>query len=519
MRILLKYRQTAVLLLCVLGAGAVSLMMGKDVNWDLKNYHYYNAYSLVKGRLGWDIGPAQIQGYFNPIGDLPFYFLVEFVKSPRAIAVLMSLWSAVGAFFLVRIAALIFPPGMADRGFGIAAAAAIGLTGVIGIAMVGSTMNEWQSSALVMASLYLVLRTSSDPGGASLRPVAIAGLLAGVAVGLKLTFGAFALGLLAASAVHVSRREGLRRVIACGSFLFAGFLISYGPWAVTLWREFGNPFFPLFNAWFQSPYWEPVNFMDRNYGPRSALQAVLFPLLVNDNYRLTTELDFSDYRLAALYSLSIACLARLAWRRTPSWPSSLVLVAAGAFALVSYLAWLKVFGIYRYLLPLEILSGPLIAACVMSLVSNSWARRITLVAVAALLVVTVQRPDWGRLPFGNRYFETSAPALPADSLVIMGRHEPMSYAIAFFRPDARFVAPSNLLLDFGQSNLLARRVKELIATHPGPLYSLDFAIHHVRTDADLARSGLRRDAASCLPVISTLDESAMRLCRVERMAK
>ena len=34
-----------------------------------------------------------------------------------------------------------------------------------------------------------------------------------------------------------------------------------GPWFLVLWREFGNPVFPLMNAWFESPHAPAVNMM------------------------------------------------------------------------------------------------------------------------------------------------------------------------------------------------------------------------------------------------------------------
>lgn len=49
--------------------GLVSVFLGKDFNWDLRNYHYDNAYSFLANRLGFYISPAQLQTFFNPILD------------------------------------------------------------------------------------------------------------------------------------------------------------------------------------------------------------------------------------------------------------------------------------------------------------------------------------------------------------------------------------------------------------------------------------------------------------------
>jgi hypothetical protein len=68
-------------LMFVLGfavCGAASVLMGQDNNWDLRNYHYYNPFAFVTGRIGYDFAPAQRQSYLNPLLDLPFYFDWEF---------------------------------------------------------------------------------------------------------------------------------------------------------------------------------------------------------------------------------------------------------------------------------------------------------------------------------------------------------------------------------------------------------------------------------------------------------
>ena len=38
-------------LLGVAGFGALSVLVGQDNSWDLRNYHYYNPWALLRGRL------------------------------------------------------------------------------------------------------------------------------------------------------------------------------------------------------------------------------------------------------------------------------------------------------------------------------------------------------------------------------------------------------------------------------------------------------------------------------------
>ena len=57
-------------------AGLLGVVLGQDVNWDLRNYHWYNAYAFLNGRYdGGDFMPSQTQFFFNPLLDVPFYLL------------------------------------------------------------------------------------------------------------------------------------------------------------------------------------------------------------------------------------------------------------------------------------------------------------------------------------------------------------------------------------------------------------------------------------------------------------
>ena len=500
---------------CLAAAGLRSVQSRLDVNWDLKNYHFYNAYAFLNGRLGWDIAPAQLQTYYNPLLDLPFYYLVAAIPSPRIIAFVMGATTGVAAFALLRMLSVVFPRGEAqDRWLWIALAFAVGVTGSMGLSVIGATMNEWPPAMMLMVSLSIIIASIARNGNPTLPAIGIAGLVTGIAVGLKLTYGVFGIALIVAAAASGTFRERVRRVLAIGCFLLAGFVLSYGLWGAMLYEHFANPFFPHFNAIFMSPWWEPVNYFDRNYGPRDAFQAAFFPLILARDYKLVSEVSFRDWRLGVLFLLSIlAAIKYFALGRrdnlAPAWRFLAV------FTLASYLIWLKLFGIYRYLVPLEMLSGPLIVGCALYLVPGRNLRRVAIVILAILLIGTTRQASWGRLDFRGAYFDVSVPDVAPRSLVIVGAYEPLSYAIPFFRPDTRFVSPSNNFLHFSQDNLLARQVRDVIARHPGPIYTMDFRGQD-RVKAALDHYGLARDLASCLPIRSYLDDSAMRLCRVHR---
>ena len=120
---------------------------------------------------------------------------------PRLIAFVLAVPAGVAAFFLGKIILLLFPgEASATRATLRTAAFAIGVTGAIGWAVLGTTMNEWPIAALTLAALFIVVRaiaaTSWAPVAA--RSLMAAGFIAGLASGLKLTAATYALAMCVA---------------------------------------------------------------------------------------------------------------------------------------------------------------------------------------------------------------------------------------------------------------------------------------------------------------------------------
>ena len=87
----------------LLFGGSASLARGTDATWDLRNYHFYNPWALLHGRLYLDYAPAQIQTYLNPLPDLPFYALVRAEMPAPFIAFFTGLPFGLAVYFFCRI--------------------------------------------------------------------------------------------------------------------------------------------------------------------------------------------------------------------------------------------------------------------------------------------------------------------------------------------------------------------------------------------------------------------------------
>src|SRR5260370_721051 len=107
-----------------------------------------------------------------------------------------------------------------------------------------------------------------------------------------------------------------------------------------------------------------------------------------------------------------AWLVRRIRHRTP--PQAVTADAADKWRLVlvfwgaSFVVWAQMHAIYRYVMPLELLSGALLIYLLGLSVPHRWLP--TAVAVtAALAMLTVRYPAWGRIDYGEHYFAVAVP--------------------------------------------------------------------------------------------------------------
>ena len=90
-------------------AGIVSIFKGMDRAFDVRNYHIYNPYAFLHNRYSQDIMPADIQSYFNPIIDIPHYFLVRVLNDhPFVVTFLEGLGYAFLLFMIYKISEFVF---------------------------------------------------------------------------------------------------------------------------------------------------------------------------------------------------------------------------------------------------------------------------------------------------------------------------------------------------------------------------------------------------------------------------
>ena len=509
--------------------GIVALLLGQDSNWDLRNYHWYNAYALLHDRLEMDMGAAQIPTFYNPALDLPF-FLAADLLSAKPYSFLLGALQGCNFILLYMIAVRVLKiesPRMQT-----AASAAIAFVGMIGagqMAQVGAAFYDNIVSLFIFAAILVVLHNKNmlERGSfpRALSWAALAGFLVGFAVGLKLPTQIFAVGvcfgLLFIPGPFV-RRFFLSFI--CGLGVIGGFALSGGWWMWYLWAHFGNPLFPYFNDVIHSLWALPASYRDDRFLPKTLVEAVLLPFRLFVDAKVGGEIAFRDARILGAYVILVATAVMLLIKRlektetvTPPFADVFAARYLAAVAALSYAVWLKLFGIYRYALPLEMLAPLIVVACLAFWPVRRQRQLSLAIGVLGFMVITMQPGDWGRKPWapglGGKLVDVTVPPIndPANTLVLMTGFAPTSFVIPAFPPEIPFLRPHSYLVAPGDPTKFNEVMNNRIVAHQGNVLLVRARWETWPVEKVLPGLGLRLVPESCRPLPANLDDE-LELC-------
>ena len=504
--ILARLRSNAVPIAIAAGAmlaGAIyTWFIGEDANWDWQNYHEYNVWAVLNGRYHTDAIPAGFQTYFNPAIYFPVYYLRHLLPQPLGLVIMgavhgLNLWLV---YLLSR--AVLRNSGTLCA---VAASILIAAFGPMTLSEVGTSFSDILTALPIVAGFALIL---SADGTQRLR-ILLAGLLLGAAVGLKLTNVVFALG--AAAAVLLSARP-LLAMTCLGLGGAIGALATGGAWSLMLWREMGNPIFPLFNGIFQSRELTPINIMDTQFMPRGIWDALMYPFywLAGDNR--SSEYPFRDARFAMAMALVVfGIAARLARRATMFTRRDVQFFVMFA---VSYAAWLGLFSIQRYAIVLELLCGPLIVLLLSRIMTDVSAKTSNgvMLSVAAAIALWSQPGDWWRRPWSDPYQPQISARLdrPASYFLL---DKPLAYVAPLLSPGSRFYQIADIALPVIPDGQFDRRIRAGLADPlPGGAWELHIRGKPFRQEL-LLRYGLAIDATQpCVEIEGAQMATAIEAC-------
>ena len=383
-----------------------TIALGKDLHWDGVNYHLYLGYSALTDRFAHDFFGAGTPSYVNPYAYVPLYLMSNGGVPALWMAVAFAVVHAGILWLTWELAMVVAVRDRRDTRFGFALLAMlVAAINPVLLHGVGSTFTDLSIGVVVVGGWLALAHALARGRDGS---VAVAGALLGIATALKLSNAAYALAAVPVIAMlPCSPSRRLRAVLLFGTVCALSFALAALPWAWSLWREFGNPFFPFLNHWFNSPDFTSAPLRSTRFLPSSSwgyltrpfdmlaaksmvhtearspdlrYVALLFAVVGWGVHRVMGARDFGRAPLGAVESRSdgICAVADNAGNR--------VLTGLIVGLMASWCLWLVTSGNSRYFLPMSCVASVVLAA----ILQRSFQRWPDATAIAILLLVGAQ---------------------------------------------------------------------------------------------------------------------------------
>ena len=513
--------QTRWKFLLMLAISLIPLIEGKDANWDFYNYHLYVAHALVQGRLSQDFMAASVQSYLNPFIYLPTYWMVMADWPSVIIRIALASVHSLNVLVLWKICERALFPDAGNRKYCVLLAVLLGISAPVFLGTLGTTFGDPTISVFVLFGVLLLCKEAGGPATLSVS-IGLAGFSLGLATGFKPTNAIYAVSAVGALLMTLGAgRMALKVTAWFGISAFAGWLIAGGWWAWELYREFGNPFFPIFNNIFHSPDFPDVFLTVDRYLPDGVLGGLMQVFRMADYHSwIYVEPALPDLRPALIVIFAVVALTRSGWQRlsgsgdrtpTTDVPSRMVLW----FFLIAAVLWLATSGNGRYAIPVLLLAGPVLLWTVIRSVPG---RRGPLLLATAILVAQNVHA-WGTWdgafhadPWTSKWVDISVPQKLQEQpyLYFTKDLQTDSFIVPFFHPKSGFV---NLLGQYpiSPTGPGSERVSRLMAQHAGRLRMMmrlrepyiqrvDLKTYLAGLDEIFSSWGLRTDESDCIQV-------------------
>jgi hypothetical protein len=481
-------KEKFILPLAMLSCGVLAILFGKELCWDLANYHYYNAYAFIHTRTSIDYWPNSfIHQYLNPTLDLITYFLINTV-SPITVEFLLGAIHGIN-FWLVFVIARLFTTGSSK----IIMAFIIALSSLyapIALPSIGSFQNDNLVSILILASVFFqvkCLMTNFSLNSIHTKLILIAGMILGAATGLKLTSGIFIVGnLLALAILPIPLGLRFRVVMAFLLGTLIGICLTSGYWMYFMWQQHANPLFPFLNNIFHSPDFIANNWRDIRFLPHSLSQQLFFPFYFSWDGR-TSDLYFRDFRFMVIYILFAAMGIKHLWNKYFNPLSKKLLLAECyifSFFVFSYIVWQSYFSIARYLLTLELLSPLIIYLLFSYFIKNTrLLNRLTLISLGLISLLMQPVPSTRSTDYEGTFFNLHLPAainkiphavvlISYPAYALNDYPKPQSYLIPYFPSDWEFLGVPFLNNDYLAEKTTINHIQSILSKTRHPIYLL-----------------------------------------------
>lgn len=438
-------------------------IVGKDLNWDASNYHFYAGFSAINDRFSQDFFAAGPQSYLNPYAYTLFYLLVTYSSSALLVGLLLAISQSAVIYLTWGIAKSVLKQTAPSKSF-LILTIILSLSTTVVWHQIGSSFIDIYVTVCVLAGVYSLLKYDVSP---TATRAFLSAFVLGFAVGIKLTSGMFALaGACCAFYLMCVKHKNYKHFIWFSVAGIVGALLVEGWWAYRVFQETGNPFFPFFNSVFCSPYTICESIKHHRFIPSSLSDALALPFeMLLPSPWLYIELLSPDARFAFLF-IATPIFVYLQ-RRSKDVATSFKIVMG--FWSICYFIWLFATANGRYGMPLFILVGIIIGYVIAKSLSAKRAKIYMLLLVAFQMALLIFGGDfrWNSQEWTSSYFDYQLPEKLTNSpaLYISATRQSNSFLIPQYHPDSSFISVSGQMPLDGKSAFT--KIEQLSKRHDG----------------------------------------------------
>ncbi len=426
--------------------GIFSVFLGQDRNFDLASYHLYNAFSFVNNKEKLDFAVAASQSFINPIIDLPYY-IFNLYLNPKFIGFIFGFFHGLIFILVYKISLTILGNSKRKEVFFISIFSIFTPNYLSGI---GATMGDITTSIFNLTSILFFCRYFISPVDKITKPpfyLFFSGLFIGLSVGLKLTNAVFALGILMSMTflLFYYFKSKKTTFIIFGLASFMGVIITGGYSFIELYKNFHNPFFPLLSNIFHNDFSSIATF-DNRWVPKNIIDLFIFPITKSLGIARPLDSWAIQFFIPAIYT--ILCLNLFTSNRLRKAPLSPIEFFLVTFLCISYVIWIFLFSINRYLVTLEVLS-PLVLFILIDkcLYFKLRVKNFFLLIGfgSSITSLIIGHGNWGHSGWTNPAFKIDLPKLETNnSLVLMTDDSPIGWMVTLFPKDLPFARLNGL---------------------------------------------------------------------------
>lgn len=436
--------------------GIISTFLGQDINGDIWNYHWYNAYSYLNNRLFYDLAPADAHSYFNPYLDVLFYLGITHLPAYEYMFLIGFLHGLI-SFPILSICGFFLQNQKSLFKYIITLICCFGSIFFIG--ELGTSIHDNTTSLLNLSSFALLLKSNNK---VNYKYLIISGIIVGISCGLKLTNSIYVITLIVLT-FFLNRncfnlKHNIKLSVVYGFSALVGIILISGHWFWQLYIHYGNPIFPFYNHIFKSPYASvlPSATKHKYFFSEKGLEHFFYPFYFAEHIdrvasvapkKITLYLTLCSYIIIPIAAIVNVC--RYNFKLLFKSKFFLILV----FFFTSFFTWQLFFGVYRYLISTDLLLPLFIFYSGLQLSKDKINFKISMSFLIFILILTIFNfrggyPDWGRAKPTQPYFNAVIPKELKNAKIIFTTGKYSAWEIPIIQPAGHVIPLGNMLFNW-----------------------------------------------------------------------